>query len=132
MKPVLTLLLLVALLGVGCGSDEEDEVRGVLKTYLRAVADGDGAKACDQMTPAAQRQLVEGVLGARDCRHAVGLFAERLPGRLKDTMRDPTIEDVEVDDSRATVNVKDVERGALEKVDGEWKIAEEPDEDGDR
>ena len=126
MRRTLALLVVIGLLAPACGSDEEDEVREAVTTYLKAVAEGDGPKACGRLTPAAQRQLVASVFGARDCNQAVDLFAERLPDRVKSRMRDPEIEDVEVDGSRATVRVKDVEQGALEKVDGEWKIAAEP------
>ena len=125
MKPALSLVLTLAVVAGGCGSQEEDAVRDVIKVYLRAVADGDGRKACGQLTPAGQRELIAGVFGARRCDEAVRLYADRLPDRLKDRLRNPTIDQIEVRGPRATVHVKDIERGALEKVDGKWKVAAE-------
>ena len=125
MKPALSLVLTLAVVAGGCGSQEEDAVRDVIKVYLRAVADGDGRKACGQLTPAGQRELIAGVFGARRCDEAVRLYSGRLSDRLRERLRNPTIDEIEVRDSRATVHVKEIEHGALEKVDGKWKIAAE-------
>ena len=56
MKPAVSQALAIVLVASGCGS-QEDEVRDTITTYLRAVVDGDGPKACAELSRAAQRQL---------------------------------------------------------------------------
>ncbi|MDQ4048270.1 MAG: hypothetical protein M3131_02665 [Actinomycetota bacterium] len=67
-KPALLALWPIALISAGCGGGEDrpdgraaDEraVKDTMKTYLGALADGDGNKACDQLMPEAKRQVVK-------------------------------------------------------------------------
>jgi hypothetical protein len=58
----LALVAAVAVLaGCGGGSDK-DKVQAVVKTYLGALADGDGQKACDQMTREMVREMLDDLL----------------------------------------------------------------------
>ena len=70
----------LALLLAGCGGggapkSDADAVTQTLKDAAKAVADGDGDKACGYLTPDAQRQAIlqvgAGVLGDTDCPTAV-------------------------------------------------------------
>jgi hypothetical protein len=73
--PRRTVCLLAIALFAGCGGSgpktDADAVAQVLKDTAKAVADGDGDKACGYLTPDAQRQAAlqvgGGVLGQEDC-----------------------------------------------------------------
>lgn len=45
----------------GCGASDEDEVKDTVRSYLSAVADGDGDEACDQLTGDAKRQFADSI-----------------------------------------------------------------------
>lgn len=70
--------LAAGVLLVGCGAaDEEDNAAKPVKAYLNALAEGDGARACEQLTGRAQRELIAGLAdtlpeaGVLTCEEAV-------------------------------------------------------------
>jgi hypothetical protein len=77
-------MCLMALIATGCGGDEPaDDRRAVeqtMRTFLTALAEGDGARACDQLTPDAKDQVVRLTAktldaGAASCTDALDNFA---------------------------------------------------------
>jgi len=113
---VLVLGLLAAALtacGVGVPTDEEN-VSKTATTYLRALADGDTAKACAQLTPRAQGGRCEAVMKER--------LSRLDPHALKNAADAST--DIDVDGDRATAGLSEPEdaRFLLAKVGGEWRI----------
>ena len=111
-------LAAVALLA-GCG--EEDEIKDVGRTYFTALADGDGRKACDQLTPKARSEFARS-LGAPgyglDCRQFVEQKLYLFVGRDgKDAYRSVKLTPVKIDGDKATAgNVH------FRKEDGEWRV----------
>ena len=115
-------LSLVAFAGCGpFGGGPEDTV----KDFSKALADGDGGKACDLVAD----EYKEQELGGDECEDAVEEFADQASDEDKDKLRDVEVSDVEEDGDKATAKVKaegeDEEEVELEKVDGDWKISGE-------
>jgi hypothetical protein len=115
----IALLVLAVLAGVltGCGvgpATDEEKISKAATTYLRALADGDAAKACAQLTRRAR--------GDR-CDEAIKERLSRLePDALQDAA-DGWME-IHVDDDTATATLSKPEgaRFLLAKVGGEWRI----------
>jgi hypothetical protein len=53
----------------GCGGSQDDSVAGVAEDFSAAVSDGDGAAACDLLTPGARTELEQS--SGRDCDRAI-------------------------------------------------------------
>jgi hypothetical protein len=113
---VLVLALLAAVVaacGVGPATDEE-KISKTTTTYLRALADGDTAEACAQLTRRARGERCEQTMG------------ERLSGLEPDALKNAADGwmDINVDGDRATARLSEPEgaRFLLEKVGGEWRI----------
>jgi pimeloyl-ACP methyl ester carboxylesterase len=99
--------------GVG-GASKEEKISRTVDSYLRALAEGDTAKACAQLTRRAR--------GDR-CGQALG---ERLPGLQPDALKkaaDGSL-DIDVQGDRATAGVSEPEgaRFVLARVGREWRI----------
>jgi len=99
--------------GVGAATDEE-KVSKTATTYLRALADGDTAKACAQLTPRAQGSGCEAALKERLSR----LDPDALKSAADGSMN------IDVDGDRATAGLSEPggARFLLAKVGGEWRI----------
>ena len=88
----------VALTGAGCGGDDapkpktqlskEGDTKGAedtVRDYLRALVDGDGAAACDKLTPDYRRSVLEQnkdfakQVGATDCASLIDAVTKRTP-----------------------------------------------------
>jgi hypothetical protein len=113
---ILVLALLAAALtgcGVGAARDEE-KISKAATTYLRALADGDTAEACAQLTRRAKGESCETTLKER--------LSRLEPDALK-TAADGSM-DIDVDGERATAGLAEPEgaRFLLTKVGGEWRI----------
>jgi hypothetical protein len=125
----------VALIAVGSiavaacgGSSEQDKIKRTVTTYLHALADGDGEKACDQLTGDQQRAVGEAGaqagIGGGSCPGVVRTIAEKLDDGQKSTLRDATVEKVTItgDAAKATIdgapNVPE-----LTKSGGDWLIS---------
>jgi hypothetical protein len=108
-------LLAAALTGCGVGkASNEEKINKTASTYLRALADGDTAEACAQLTRRAKGERCESAM------------KERLPRLDSDALKnaaDGSI-DVEIDGDRATAGLSEPEgaRFLLAKVGAEWRI----------
>lgn len=129
MKLVLVLFVCgAALLPVACGGSGGSP-EGTVKTYLNALADGNGKKACDQLTGQAQRDALDYVssnipeLNATSCEGAMGAIADNLGGDEKSTLRKAKLH-AKTTGNTATVSVEGGTSDAqLKKVDGRWYIS---------
>ena len=113
---VLVLALLAAVVtgcGVGPATDEE-KISKTATTYLRALADGDTAKACAQLTPRAR--------GER-CEQRVRERLSRLdPDSLKNAADASMGIDVDGDTATAMLSEPEGARFLFAKVGDEWRI----------
>jgi hypothetical protein len=119
MRVTLVVLLLVALAvaAAGCGvgpATNEEKISKTASTYLSALADGDTASACAQLTPRAQGEACDQAMKER----LPGLD----PGVLKATA-DASM-DIDVDGDRASAGLSEPPgaRLLLVKTNDEWRI----------
>ena len=126
--PLAGLLAAAALALAACGGEEtteEEAVEGVVRTYFTAFADGDGAKACGQLTTDAQLKLVEGAR-ATDCPEAMQAAADQPAVKpYVERFRDAEVLEVTVAGTQATAKVEAIGEETtipLVKQDGAWKI----------
>jgi hypothetical protein len=112
---ILVLALVGALTGCGVGrASNQEKVSKTVVTYLRALADGDTAKACAQLTRRGQ--------GAR-CQQVLRQRRSRLDPDALTSTADASL-DLNIDGNTATAGLSDPEgaRLVLAKVGGEWRI----------
>jgi hypothetical protein len=119
MNRVLAILVLVlfaaALAGCGFGrASNEEKISKTATTYLRALADGDAAKACRQLTRHARGERCEQVLKERRSRLDPDALRKAADGSM----------DIDVNGNRATASwsKSQRERFVLVKVGTEWRI----------
>jgi hypothetical protein len=108
-------LLAAALTGCGVGSaTDKEKISRTASTYLRALADGDTAKACAQLTPRAQRGGCEAAMKER---------LSRLESNALTKAADDSI-DIDVAGNTATARLSEPEgaRFVLARVGREWRI----------
>ena len=108
------LALTCAALLAGCGTSDEDQLRGVVKELRSALQQRDGVRACGLLTDDAKAQL------KGDCPRAILSFD---PGRPK---LDGALT---VQDERASLATHSGGRTrgiAFVKTDGDWRIEELP------
>jgi hypothetical protein len=114
---VLPFLLVLAVAGAGCGvgpATDQEKVSKAATTYLRALASGDIATACAQLTPQARGEKCDRTMKER-------LFSLD-PDALKDAA-DGSM-DIDVDGNHATAGLSEPEgaRFRLVKTGDEWRI----------
>jgi hypothetical protein len=116
---VLATLVLALLAGAltGCGvgkASNEEKISKTATTYLRALADGDTAKACAQLTRRARGERCEAALKERLSQ----LETDALTRAADVSM------DIEVDGNTATAGLSEPERArlVLRKIGAEWRI----------
>jgi hypothetical protein len=132
-KRILVVLILSScgVAAIGCGGSGDDP-EAVVKDFLSAIAEGDGDKACDQLTGDARREFLAGV-GKENCDDAAELVSGALSDDEKDKLKDAKLSSKSSDDggdtldpgddADAIVHVEGGEDVPLEKVDGDYKIA---------
>jgi hypothetical protein len=103
----------------GCGDD--DEIAKVGRTYFDALADGDGPKACGQLTAKARAGFAHS-LGAPSYGLSCPEFVEQklylFVGRDgKDAYRNVKLSPVETDGDKATAGAVHFRR-----EDGKWRV----------
>jgi hypothetical protein len=114
---IVLLLFLLAVAVAGCGvgpATDEEKVSKTATTYLRALASGDTATACAQLTPQARG-------GGCD-----RTMKERLSSLDRDALKDAAdgSMDIDVDGDRARAGLSEPEgaRFRLVKTGDEWRI----------
>jgi pimeloyl-ACP methyl ester carboxylesterase len=108
-------VLAAALTGCGVGSaTNKEKISRTATTYLRALADGDTAKACEQLTRRARGGQCEAAMKERLSR----LESDALTKAADDSI------DIDVDGDTATAGLSEPEgaRFVLARVGGEWRI----------
>jgi hypothetical protein len=116
---VLATLVLALLAGAltGCGvgkASNEEKISKTATTYLRALADGDTAKACAQLTRRARGERCEAALKERLSQLETDALTRAADGSM----------DIEVDGNTATAGLSEPERArlVLRKIGAEWRI----------
>lgn len=101
-----------------------------LRSYLHALAEGDGAAACRQLTGDEARKALTYVvvqlpeLGATSCTDALTKLSGSLGGNEIATLRDAKVDQVTVRSGSATAHVAGATRDArLTKTAGHWFIS---------
>jgi hypothetical protein len=111
----LVLFLALALTGCGVGpATNEEKISKTATTYLKALADGDAAAACAQLTGSAKGSRCEAAMRERLPR----LDSEALTEAANGSM------DIDVNGDTATARLSEPEgaRFVLAKIDDEWRI----------
>jgi hypothetical protein len=108
-------LLAAALTGCGVGkATNEEKINKTASTYLRALADGETATACAQLTSRAKGERCETAMKERLSRLDADALKDAADGSI----------DVDIDGDRATAGLSEPEgaRFLLAKVGAEWRI----------
>jgi hypothetical protein len=114
---VILLVLVLAVAAAGCGvgaATNEEKISKTASTYLSALADGDAATACAQLTPRARGEVCDQAMKERFSR----LDSEALRDAADDSM------DLRVDGNHATARLSKPEGAqfVLVETGGEWRI----------
>jgi hypothetical protein len=129
----LVLSLLVGLLLGGCGSssnDDEDSVKTVVSTYLNAFVDGNGDRACDQLTGDAKRHAVDAIrervpeLNITSCTQAIETLSENAGQDELNNLKDVEFETVTINGEHASARPKGASTDAtLTRTSAGWLIS---------
>ena len=119
----------------GCGGSDETKITATVTSYRSALADGDGEKACRQLTSAARRETADAAM-TRTCQQYVSALADSLEDWEKQNLRNTKIARTSFKDSRLVrvtlTGVADaptllpMEGSELElkrSEDGDWRIS---------
>jgi hypothetical protein len=114
---VTLLILVLALAAAGCGvgpATNEEQISKTASTYLRALADGDTASACAQLTARARGEA---------CDQAMKERLRRLDPEVLKAAADDSI-DIDVDGSGASAGLSEPPgaRFLLVKTNDVWRI----------
>jgi hypothetical protein len=122
----------------GCGGDDgesapdDEQVSSAVVDYAHAFAGGDGARACELLTPEAREAFVKrvsAVVGTTDCGEAMTKLQSFAGPNVTGPFEDATTENVRVDGDRATADLVaggHTEQVTLEQVDGDWLLTKAP------
>ncbi len=112
---------LVALALAGCGSSSSGSPEATINSFLQASAAGDGAKACAQLTAAAQQQVVTGA----SCEQGIKLAG----AAYRPIIKQIKVANLQVQGSAATgtstLNGRAIAVFQLTKSGGKWMISGE-------
>jgi hypothetical protein len=114
---VILLVLVLAVAAAGCGvgpATNEEKISKTASTYLSALAEGDTAKACAQLTARARGEACDQAMKERLPR----LDPDVLKAAADDSM------DIDVDGNHATAGLSEPGRAqfGLVQMGGEWRI----------
>ena len=118
-----------AALLAGCAIDLGPEIASVKKTeraYLTAIANGDGAGACSQLTSSQVQVVVQSAasLGAASCPAAIVLFSHSLPAAAKHDLLSAQIVNVQINGNLGSAQIKGSSRTYnFAKQHGKWLIS---------
>lgn len=109
----------------GSAGDPAAAIQG----YSKALADGDGAAACDFLTPNAQDRLSGQTAAGSGCEKILDTVTTLLNREQKDALRNIEPRDVRIDGDTARATVPSIGPGSdtrveLERIDGSWKISD--------
>jgi hypothetical protein len=130
-------LALIAALGAGgCGEgksqSDPDAARAAVSGFSSAFGSGDGSKACDLLTPAAQAAIVKRVkvlTAANDCPTAIKRLHDAAGSQVTSAFATARVSDVQVKGAGATARLTAAGHSApvaLTKQDGDWKLTGVP------
>ena len=110
------------------GANNASTPSTAVKTYLTALANGDGATACGALTPALQEQELKLVrsqgIKASSCPNLVSQLRAHITSAQRSLLLNATISRVTVQGSTAMVTVKGAAHATtLTKSGGKWLIA---------
>jgi hypothetical protein len=122
------LLAAAALVAGGCGGDAPPE--DAVRRYFDAIVQGDGERACGQLTPELRREIDRAPAArraGRTCVEVMELAAGLNPGLSQQDVENLAVE-VQEEGDRATARLRNPlvrrrERIDLMKIEGEWRIA---------
>jgi hypothetical protein len=113
------LLAVLATFVTGCGVGsvaDEGKISDSADTYLRSLAEGDVASACEQLTPEARAELIGG------CGQALRQVAARIGADRLDAAADGGVE-IDVDETTASANVRELNaRLTFVRGGASWRI----------
>ena len=122
--------LIVGVSVSGCGSSDEEQVRGAVRDYFAAVVDGDWDRACE-LSATEVRADLERIDGGTTCERAMDL-AYRLDERGRRQLRERfafEVVAVRVEGDRARVRLREAltpdgePTAELRREEGDWRIA---------
>jgi hypothetical protein len=122
-------ILSLALAGCGTGhvahadgTSDKDQIVEALKTHLEAAAEGNGERACAQLTQKEQRVQGEGFGAGSSCVSKVSRLARLLPPDA-DVVEIRAVRLINGDRAEVIAEFpRETDRVAFKRVDGEWKI----------
>jgi hypothetical protein len=129
-------LVAVALLA-GCGGSDDkgsdqEQVTKAVTDFAHAFGKGDGAKACDQLTPGARDAFVSRIaslVGTRDCAAAIGKLPAVAGANVTTPFQTAKVDQVKVTGDSATARLTAAGHSAsvnLQKRDGSWLLTRVP------
>jgi hypothetical protein len=121
------LLALVALVAGGCGDGARPE--DTVRSYFTAIVDGNGERACGQLTARLRREIDRAPAArraGRTCVEVMQLAAGLNPDLGREDIESIAVE-VQEQDDRATARLRNPLVGRRERIDllkiqGEWRI----------
>ena len=130
-----TAALITAVALASCGgqaTSASDQVAGALKTYLAALARGNGATACDRLTDAFVQRHIQGA-GTTTCTQAIQVLAGQLGGDGKAALEHAKVVNIHVRGATATAVIRGgTQEATLNRTGGRWLIASEHAAPGNR
>ena len=124
---IATVVMTTGIAGCGGGAPAKKQVATSLKTYLRAIADDNGAVACSHMARSFAQVMTHSAssLGATTCRQAVRDVASHLGADEKQKLLTAKVIDVRVSGASATARLKGgTQTAQLRHVGGHWLISQ--------
>lgn len=129
------LALAAAAAASGCGGERRsssDTARAAVSDFARAFGSGDGARACERLTPAAQAAIVKRVkvlAPASGCATAIKRLHDAAGSQVAGAFAAATVSDVRVKGDAASARLTAGGNStpvALVKVGGAWRLTGVP------
>ena len=128
----LALLAVAVLMAAGCGGSDASKAQDTVSAAVSGLGTGNGKKVCDQLTAAAQKQilalLADNPLGfpnikATSCVEGITKLHAALSQAQRNALVDGEVGDAKVNGDKATVRVVGFGMQAdLQKIGDKWMI----------
>jgi hypothetical protein len=128
----LALLAVAVLMAAGCGGSDASKAQDTVSAAVSGLGTGNGTKVCDQLTAAAQKQilalLADNPLGfpnikATSCVEGITKLHAALSQAQRNILVDGEVGDAKVNGNKATVRVIGLGMQAdLQKIGDRWMI----------